>query len=224
MIRGDILRRLAVSQLLLRGHIETVMSVRSVDAEGLAEVLGREHAGGRLDHSIEVYGGQRHAFVKDGSDLKTTLEQFGEKLLAGDGIVGQVVMRMRVALEGNRVFDFVFCEHGDVGLRFNGRDPARAICRASRGFYGNPRCTRSGDSAVRLLPNAGPILSVPFVLLQPGCPVSSAASLKLPRRLSEGFGSNALAGLLQFPAPFFHKSQHPVDRRAAISWHRHFPQ
>ena len=87
-----------------------MIGLGAVNPQRTADVPGCEHSGGRFDHPIGIHLRQRHAFVHDGFDLEAALEQFGEELLARDGIVGQVIVRLFVALEWDRVFDVVFCE------------------------------------------------------------------------------------------------------------------
>jgi hypothetical protein len=74
-------------------------------------VPGGDEPGGFLDEAVKVRAGQGDAFVEDGVDLETVLEELGEEFLAGDGIVGDVLVGLIVAAEWDCVFDFVFCHH-----------------------------------------------------------------------------------------------------------------
>lgn len=90
---------------VLRGRAKAVMGLNPVDAERLAEVIGREHPGGRLDQLVELHFRQGHAFVEDVLDLEPALQQLGEEFLTSDGIVGQVMVRLFMAFEWDHVFD-----------------------------------------------------------------------------------------------------------------------
>jgi hypothetical protein len=102
----------------LRRRAKPMMGFRGIDAERTADVSGRKHASGGLDHPIKVHFWQGHSLVRDAFDLKAALEQLGEELLAGDRVIRQVMMRLVVALERHRVFDVIFGEHGFGGVEF----------------------------------------------------------------------------------------------------------
>lgn len=80
----------------LRRGTEAMMRLGGIDAQGSADVPRRENARGGSDDLVELGFRQRHAFVQDAGDLESTLQQLTHKLLTGDRIVRQVVMRLPV--------------------------------------------------------------------------------------------------------------------------------
>lgn len=87
-----------------------MMGLDGIDAERAADVSCREQAGSGLEHPIGIDLGERHAFMEDSLDLEAALQQFAEEFLTRHWIVGQIVVRLLVAVKRNRVFDVVLCE------------------------------------------------------------------------------------------------------------------
>ena len=92
----------------LRGRTEPMMRLDGVDAERRADVPRCQHPSCGLDHAVVLIFRERHSFVRDAVDLKCALEQLGKELLRCHRIVGDMVVLLRVPMEFDPVFDFVF--------------------------------------------------------------------------------------------------------------------
>jgi len=90
-----------------------MMCFDAVYSQRPADMSGREHACGGLDHFVKVNSRKRHAFVRNAPDQNPTFQQFAEKLFAVHRIVGEVMLRglMIPAMDRDCIFDIVFCNH-----------------------------------------------------------------------------------------------------------------
>ena len=88
-----------------------MMRFDRVDPERRANMPRRQHPGGGLDQPVAFVARQFHAVVRNAVDAHPALEQPREHLLAHHRVVGEIMVILRVAMEVNAVFDFVFGEH-----------------------------------------------------------------------------------------------------------------